>query len=56
LSPRLIDCRAALKHHFDVNGDVHIDKWNEEWTRTMMKLSIDRKTGDVQGYAFNNAS
>ena len=56
LSPRLIEYRAALKHHFDVDGEVHVDEWNETWTRTMMKPSIDKKTGDVQGYAFNNAS
>src|SRR5262249_25960338 len=56
LSPRLIDYRAALKHHFDLDREVHIDQWNDEWTRTMMKPSIDKKTGGVHGYAFNNAS
>jgi hypothetical protein len=56
LSPGLIEYRAVLKHHFDVEGDVHVDQWNDEWTRTMMKPSIDKKTGNVQGYAFNNAS
>jgi len=56
LSPRLIDYRAAVKHHVDADGDVHVDQWNEEWTRTMMKPSINKKTGGVQGYAFNNAS
>jgi len=56
LSARLIEYRAVLKHHFDADGDVHAGEWNDEWTRTMMKPSIDKKTGKVQGYAFNNAS
>jgi hypothetical protein len=56
LSPRLVEYRAVLKHHLDVDGNVHVDEWNDEWTRTMMKQSIDKTTGKVQGHAFNNAS
>jgi hypothetical protein len=56
LSPRLVEYRAVLKYHLDVDGNVHVDEWNDEWTRTMMKQSIDKTTGKVQGHAFNNAS
>jgi hypothetical protein len=56
LSPDLIDYRAVKKYHVDIEGTIHVDEWAEEWTRTMMKPSIDKKTGKLQGYAFNNAS
>jgi DNA-sulfur modification-associated len=56
LSPRLVEYRAVPKYHFVDKDTLHVDQWNDEWTRTMMKQSIDKTTGKVQGYAFNNAS
>jgi hypothetical protein len=56
LSPRLVEYKAVLKYHLDADGNVHVDKWNDEWLNTMMKVSIDKVTGNVQGYSFNNAS
>ncbi|PSO19508.1 MULTISPECIES: DNA sulfur modification protein DndB [Bradyrhizobium] len=56
LSPSLVDYRAAKKHHFDADGELVVDEWNEEWRNAMMKQSVDKTTGEVKGYSFNNAT
>lgn len=56
LSPSLVDYRAAKKYHFDGEGELVVDEWNEEWRNAMMKQSIDKASGAVKGYSFNNAT
>ena len=56
LSPSLVDYRAANKYHFDGEGELVVEEWNEEWRNAMMKQSIDKASGAVKGYSFNNAT
>lgn len=56
LSPEIIGYRAVEKYRFDQDDELVVLQWNEEWRNAMMKPSLDRQTGQVKGYSFNNAS
>jgi DNA-sulfur modification-associated len=55
LDPNQVDYRAAFVHHRDEDGDIHVDKWNPEWTNAMMKATFN-EAGNATGYAFNNVA
>jgi hypothetical protein len=55
LDPTNVEYRAALACHRDSDGNVHVDRWNTEWTNAMMKPTSD-EAGNVTGYAFNNVA
>ena len=50
LDPAKVEYRAALDHHSDAEGNIQVDKWNNDWTDAMMKSS------DKSGFAFNNVA